>query len=56
MWVCSQGDSGGPATIHGKVVGLVSFGVGCGMKERPGVYANLPAVRDWVQNVTELPL
>ncbi|XP_075987195.1 trypsin 3A1-like [Anticarsia gemmatalis] len=51
-----QGDSGGPAIANGKLVGLVSFGVGCAMKDQPGVYSNIPLVRGWIRAVTGLPL
>ncbi|CAB3232902.1 unnamed protein product [Arctia plantaginis] len=51
-----QGDSGGPAVSNGKLVGLVSFGVECAMKEQPGVYSNIPLVRGWIRAVTGLPL
>ncbi|CAH2060361.1 unnamed protein product, partial [Iphiclides podalirius] len=51
-----QGDSGGPAVSNGKLVGLVSFGVGCALPDQPGVYSNIPVVRDWIRSVTALPL
>ncbi|KAJ8707311.1 hypothetical protein PYW08_010563 [Mythimna loreyi] len=51
-----QGDSGGPAIYNGKLLGLVSFGVGCAMKEQPGVYSNIPLVRGWIRHITGLPL
>ncbi|KAL0859693.1 hypothetical protein ABMA27_010808 [Loxostege sticticalis] len=51
-----QGDSGGPAVHNGKLIGSVSFGVGCAQKDQPGVYASVPAVRDWIRSVTALPL
>ncbi|XP_045779872.1 trypsin-7-like [Maniola jurtina] len=51
-----QGDSGGPAVYNGKLVGLVSFGVGCAEPLNPGVYSNVPLARDWIRSVTGLPL
>jgi len=45
-----QGDSGGPLVAQGKLIGLVSWGSGCGRAGWPGVYARVSDVMrtlDW---------
>lgn len=47
---CS-GDSGGPLVCNGQLYGCVSAGYSCGLKEYPGIYANIPSVRNWIQMI-----
>ncbi len=55
-----QGDSGGPLTVNtarGRVlVGVVSWGYGCGDPGVPGLYANVPFYASWISTQTGVSL
>ncbi|KAK1122606.1 hypothetical protein K0M31_009050 [Melipona bicolor] len=44
-----QGDSGGPLVVGGKLVGIVSWGKGCGTPHYPGVYTDVSYYRKWIK-------
>jgi len=42
------GDSGGPLIdMRKRVVGITSWGAGCGQAKYPGVYTRISGVKDW---------
>ena len=49
-----QGDSGGPLTcyVNGAwtVVGIVSYGVECGLANVPGVYTRVSHFAEWIRD------
>lgn len=49
-----QGDSGGPLVSNNKLVGVVSWGNGCGLAEFPGVYADVAMFNSWILETADL--
>lgn len=49
-----QADSGSPLMFftkqHWEIVGIVSYGIGCGEKMLPGVYTRVSAYLDWIND------
>lgn len=57
--VLSQGDSGGPLMYRSdlwQVVGIVSWGHGCGDPSTPGVYTKVTAYLNWIYNVRKVSM
>jgi trypsin len=53
-----QGDSGGPLVLRGTdgavLVGIVSFGEGCGKEIKYGVYTRVSSYRTWIDQIIKL--
>lgn len=46
-----QSDSGGPLAAYGTLIGVVSFGLGCGDQGYPGIYADVTKYRPWINSI-----
>ena len=47
----------GSGTVSGEnyeVIGVVSFGIGCGIAFAPGVYSRVTSVLDWINSYLTL--
>jgi trypsin len=45
-------DDGGPLVFRGELVGLLSYGGGCGDARYPAVYSNVVTIKDFIYNQT----
>lgn len=45
------GDSGGPAVYDNKIIGVVSFGKGCGTRRYPSVFSSVAKSKKWIKKV-----
>lgn len=43
-----NGDSGGPMTVNGTLIGITSWGYGCRRPNYPGVFTRVPYFREWI--------
>ena len=52
-----QGDSGGPVLCVSSgtwtIAGITSWGNGCGDKNSPGIYTNVPKYYQWINSFIE---
>ncbi|KAF2894917.1 hypothetical protein ILUMI_11257 [Ignelater luminosus] len=48
-----QFDSGGPIIDTGLLIGIVSWGLGCGVQNQPGVYTRINLYKEWIMTTSK---
>lgn len=43
-----RGDTGGPLTLDGKLIGVISWNFNCAVGRYPSVYVNVSNLHDWI--------
>jgi secreted trypsin-like serine protease len=52
-----KGDSGGPLMYfsplkhHFQLIGIISFGTGCGHEHHAGIYTRVSAYLEWIEGI-----
>lgn len=49
-----QGDSGGPLAVDNKLLGVVSWGFGCGVAGKPAMYTYIGNLRFWIKQTLKI--
>lgn len=49
VFVDFQGDAGGPLVCQDRLIGLVSYGTGCGYIHLPTIFTDLRKYMDWIK-------
>jgi secreted trypsin-like serine protease len=51
-----QGDSGGPIVKDGRLIGVASWGEGCALPNKYGVYVRVAVLQNWIEQCISNPI